>query len=343
MNIWFSLLITAALLAANAFFVASEFAVMSSRRSRVEPLLGEKRAASTLIYAMEHVTLMMATCQLGITLCSVALGAVSEPAIASVIEGPLVSLGVPSEWTHPIALVIALAIVVYLHVVLGEMVPKNLAITTPEKAALWLSPPLVLLSKIFMPIIYSLNWLANHMISWAGFEPKSEVASTFTADEVASIVEVSEAAGVLDVDTELISGALEFSEHTAGEVMVPMDDLLMLDQSTTVQGIDQAVSQSSFSRFPVQGADGGVVGYIHIKDVLDVPEGRRAEPIPGWKVRPLVRVWADDEVETALRTMQEGGSHIALVESSEGSLGVLFLEDILEELVGEIRREMERH
>lgn len=342
MSIWMAVLITAALLAANAFFVASEFAIMSSRRSRVEPLVGKKRGASTALYAMENVTLMMATCQLGITLCSVALGAVSEPAIASAIEGPLASIGIPDNWTHPIALVIALSLVVYLHVVIGEMVPKNLAITAPENAAMWLAPPLVLLSKIFMPIIYSLNWIANHFVRLFGFEPKDEVASTFTADEVASIVEASEAAGVLDADTDLISGALEFSEYTAGQVMVPMADVHSLPVDSSAEQVEAAVSQTGFSRFPVQDDSGELVGYIHLKDVLDAPEQMRTEPIPRWKVRSLVTVASDAEVEQGLRSMQEGGSHIAKVVEDDVVVGVLFLEDILEELVGDIRREMER-
>lgn len=342
MNITAAIAITCGLLAINAYFVGAEFAIMGARRSRIEPLAESgKSSAKTVLWALENVTLMLATCQLGVTLCSVALGAVSEPAIAHSIDAPLARLGFPSAATHPIAVAIALLIVVFAHVVIGEMVPKNLAVTTPERASLLLAPPLVFISKIVHPIVLSLNWIANQTIRVFGFEPKDEVSSAFTADEVASIVEVSKAAGVLNADVGLISSALEFSDYVAGDVMVPVAQLATVPPYVTPEEIEEAVAQTGYSRYPVCGEE-GMIGYVHIKDILDVAVSRRSQTIPAWKIRQIIAVDADDEVESALRTMQHGGSHVAAVTRNGHVIGVLFLEDILEELVGEVRDAMQR-
>lgn len=342
MTIGTALLITFALLAINAFFVGAEFAVMGARRSRVEPLAEQgKKSAQTTLYALENVTLMLATCQLGITVCSVALGAISEPAIAHWIEGPLMSLGVPQAMVHPIAIVIALVLVVYLHVVLGEMVPKNLAVTTPEKVSYILVPPLVIVSKIFLPIVHSLNWFANHIISLFGFEPKDEVGAAFTVDEVASIVDASKKAGVLDADVGLISSALEFSEYSAGHLMVPTSELVTVSPITTPAEVELEIARTGFSRYPVE-VQNEMVGYIHLKDIIDVSEDRRNEPLAPWKIRKMSLVDSQDEVETALRSMQKDGTHLAAVSVNGTVQGVLFLEDILEELVGEVRDAMQK-
>ncbi|QOR48191.1 HlyC/CorC family transporter [Trueperella pecoris] len=342
MSIGSALLVTALLLAANAFFVGAEFAVMGARRSRVEPLADAgKKSAQTVIYALENVTLMLATCQLGITLASVALGAISEPAIAHWIEGPLNAVGVPSSLLHPIAIVIALGGVVYLHVVLGEMVPKNIAVTTPERAAYILVPPLVVVSKIFHPVVFSLNWFANHIIRVFGMEPKDEVGAAFTVDEVASIVEASKQAGVLDADVGLISSALEFSEYSAGDLMVRTEELVTVSPLITPDELEAEIAQQGFSRYPVRVKD-ELVGYIHIKDVIDVAPERRHEPLAPWKIRQLSLVDSRDEVETALRSMQKDGTHLAAVSVDGRVEGVLFLEDILEELIGEVRDAMQK-
>ncbi|MCI7551593.1 MAG: hemolysin family protein [Actinomycetaceae bacterium] len=343
MSLGTTLIVTVLLLIVNAYFVGAEFAVTSSRRSRLEPLAeAGKKSAQKALYALEHVTLMLATCQLGVTLASVALGAISEPGIAHAIEVPLAMLGIPGVFLHPIAFVIALLLVVFLHVVLGEMVPKNLAVTTPEKAALALAPLLIVVSKIFYPVVASLNWLANHFVRLLGFHPRDEVGAAFTADEVASIVEASQAAGVLDADAELISGALEFSDYVVSDVMYSLDDLTTLPAGVTAEDFERAVAQTGFSRYILLDPTGVPQGYLHLKDVLDVPQSERSIPISTRKLRPLVEVDPDDEVEAALRAMQRAGDHLAAVRKDGQIIGVIFLEDVIEELVGEIRDEMQK-
>ncbi|RHA39511.1 hemolysin family protein [Cellulomonas rhizosphaerae] len=338
-----ALLIAIGLLAANAFFVGAEFAIISARRSAIEPLAeaGDRRA-KTVLWAMEHVSLMLACAQLGITVCSTSLGVVAEPAIAHLIEDPLEAMGVSSDLTHPIAFVVALLVVVYLHVVLGEMVPKNLAVAGPDRAVLMFGPPLVWVARVVKPIIVVLNWLANHALRAVGVEPKDEVSSAFTAQEVQSIVERSQAEGLLEDSEGLLRGAIEFSDRTAGEVMVATAELVTLPADVTPDAVERLVARTGFSRFPVLDSSGLPVGYLHLKDVLYADAESRTQPVPSWRVRALALVGPDDEVEDALAAMQRSGAHLARVEDDGVIVGVVFLEDILEELVGEVRDAMQR-
>ncbi|MCB7138076.1 hemolysin family protein [Cellulosimicrobium marinum] len=340
-----ALLIGLVLLAGNAFFVGAEFAVISARRSAIEPLAAQgNRRAQTVLWAMENVSLMLACAQLGVTVCSTGLGIVAEPALAHLVEEPLHALGVSTALAHPIAFVVALAVVVYLHVVLGEMVPKNLAVSGPDRAVLWFGPPLVWAGRVLRPVIVALNWVANHVVRWTGVEPRDEVASAFTAEEVQSIVEHSQAEGVLDDEQGLLAGAIEFSERTAHDVMVPVDDLVTVTDGCTPADVEQLVARTGYSRFPVVDAAGAPTGYLHVKDVLYADDVTRDEPVPAWRVRALAAARPADEVEDVLRAMQRSGSHLARVGAPDrdGTLGVVFLEDILEELVGEVRDGMQR-
>jgi len=326
----------AALLLANAFFVGAEFAIISARRSSIE-LRAEQgsRAARTVLWAMENVSLMLACAQLGITVSSVSLGVVAEPAIAHALEPVAHAAGLPSGVAHPVAVVFALMIVVGLHVIIGEMVPKNAAVASPDRAALVFGPPLVALARALKPIIAALNWCANVVVRALGVEPRDEVTSAFTAAEVQSIVERSSAEGTLHDAAGLFTGALEFSSHRARDVMVPIRSLTCADVGVTVDELERLATATGFSRFPVR--DGRTfVGYLHIKDTLYARPGEREEPIHAWRIRDLPSVAASAEVEEVLALMRRSGAHIALAVDGE-ALGVVFLEDIIEELVGEVR------
>jgi len=332
-----------ALLIGNAFFVASEFAVLSARRSAIEPLAeaGDKRAV-TVLWAMEHVSLMLACAQLGVTVCSTGLGIVAEPALAHLVEAPLRAVGAPEGLTHPVAFVLALGVVVYLHVVLGEMVPKNVTVSNPDRAVLWFTPPLVLLGRVVRPVVVALNWTANHVVRLGGVTPRDEVTSAFTAQEVQSIVEQSQAEGVLQDEQGLLVGALEFSDLTAAEVMVPLAELQTLPMGCTPADLESAVAHTGFSRFPVLEGSGELVGYLHLKDVLDADDAAAAQPIDASRVRSFADVEPEAAVELTLALMQRTGAHLARVRARGETLGVVFLEDILEELVGEVRDSMQR-
>jgi CBS domain containing-hemolysin-like protein len=330
------------LLLTNAFFVGAEFAVISARRSSIEPRAEEgSRAARTVLWAMENVSLMLATAQLGITVCSVSLGVVAEPAIAHALEVPFQAWGLSEAWAHGVAVAIALLVVVGLHVVIGEMVPKNAAVSSPDRAALLFGPPLVLVARVVRPIIAALNWIANGILRLFGVEPRDEVTSAFTADEVHLIVERSSEEGTLQDAAGLLTGAIEFSDRTARDVMVRLPDVVSVKQGVSAEGLEEIAANSGFSRFPVL-VDGRIGGYLHIKDALFVRPGEREDPLPAWRVRDLATVDAHAEVESVLGDMRRRGSHVALVEAEGEPVGVVFLEDIIEELVGEVRDSIAR-
>ncbi|MEY9777575.1 hemolysin family protein [Arthrobacter sp. MW3 TE3886] len=339
MSDWAGILWLVFLLVGNAFFVAAEFAVMSARRSQIEPLAeaGSKRAQTTL-RAMENVSLMLACAQLGITVCSLLILQVAEPAIHHLLAVPLEAVGVPVEVADIVAFAVALLLVTFLHVTFGEMVPKNISVSVADKAALLLAPPLMFIGRLVKPVIAALNWSANHILKLMRIEPKDEVTSTFTLEEVQSIVQESTRHGLVDDDAGLITGALEFSEHTASHVMVPLGKLVMLKAATTPVEFEKAVSRTGFSRFPMLDDDGMLAGYLHIKDVLSIPDAGYHQPIAESRIRSLANLAMDDEIEKAMSVMQRTGSHLARVIGPDGlTQGVLFLEDVIEQLVGEIR------
>ena len=311
MSVGVGLAITVALLAVNAFFVAGEFAVTSTRRSQVEPLADEgTRGSATALYALQHVSLMLAICQLGVTVASTTLGVVAEPAIAHLVQSPLERLGAPAATSHVVGFAAALVVVLFCHVVFGEMVPKNISIAAPVRMLLVLAPVLVRLGHVLRPIIEAMDRFANWFVRLSGYEPRSEISTSYTVEEVASIVVASQAEGVLTDELGLLSGTLEFSEETAGTAMVPLDK--------------------------------PIVGYVHLKDVLYATGEEREQPITPWRIRRLEAVSADDQVEDALRHMQRTGVHCALVREAGTVVGILFLEDILELLVGEVRDVLQR-
>lgn len=327
------------LLAANAFFVGAEFALVSARRSQIEPRAAAgSRMARTTLRAMEQVSLMMAGAQLGITVCSLGLGAVGEPAVAHLIEPGLDALGVPHGLVHPIAFTIALILVVCLHVVLGEMVPKNIAIAGPERSAIFLGPPLFAVVAVLRPLIVGINAMANALLRLMRVEPKDEVTSTYTRQEVAALVEESRGEGLIAEDEyDRLAGALTFTEKTVDTVAIRPAELHTVRRGVPAREVDELCAATGFSRFPVVDA-GELIGYLHIKDVLETDGRAGARPIRDRMIRPFASVRADAPLHQALATMQRRGAHLARVVADDGTTyGVAALEDVIEELVGEIR------
>ena len=335
-----AVLLAVLLLLANAFFVGAEFALISARRSQIEPLAQEgSRMARSTLRAMENVSLVMAGAQLGITMASLGLGAVGEPAVAHLIEPGLHALGVPDGLLHPIAFAIALSIVVYLHVVLGEMVPKNIALAGPDRAALVLGPPMMGVVTVLRPVITGLNAIANATLRLLRVEPRDEVSSTYTREEVAALVEESRGEGLLQEDEyDRLAGALGFTEKTVQAVLMTPDTLATVRRGSTAADVEALCAATGFSRFPVAGDDGELLGYLHIKDVLETDEDRRLRVIDDKWIRPFAPVLATDPLHEALETLQRRGAHLAKVVEPDGTvLGLATLEDVIEELVGEIR------
>ncbi|RRS01740.1 hemolysin family protein [Glycomyces terrestris] len=324
------------LLVANAFFVGAEFAVISARRSQIEPRAAAgSRAARTTLWAMEHATLMLATSQLGITVCSLVILNVSEPAIHHLLEYPLGWTGLSPTAVTGVAFAVALLLVTFLHVVFGEMIPKNIAFSVPDRAALILAPPLVFVSRLVRPLIWALNWVANAILRLFRIEPKDEAQSAYTIDEVATIVEESQREGTLVDDSGTLTAAFEFTEKTVADVEVPMKDLVLLPADPTPRQVQEAVSASGYSRYVVRNGE-APHAYLHLKDVLDLTD--LDEPIPADRLRDLPTVEAAAELEDALAQIRSRNAHVALVAAAGGTVtGVLFLEDIIEELIGEVQ------
>jgi CBS domain containing-hemolysin-like protein len=336
-----ALLVAFALLAANAFFVGAEFALISARRAQLEVRVASgSRAARRTVRAMERVSLVMAGAQLGITACSLGLGAIGEPLVAHLVEPALHAVHLPEAMLHPVSFVIALAVVVYLHVVLGEMVPKNLALAGPERAALLLGPPIVVVVMVLKPVVVVLNAIANGVLRLMRVEPKEEVSSTFTRDEVSAMVDESRHEGMIEDDEyDRLSGALDFTERTVERVLLSQDELVTVGRGAMVSEVEGRCAETGFSRFPVRSTDGEeLVGYLHIKDVLEpaaTEEDRRIED--KW-LRPFATVPAGARLHEALTTLQRRGAHLGRVVAADGTVvGLVTLEDVLEELVGEIR------
>lgn len=330
------------LLLANAFFVGAEFGLIAARRTAIEVAARSgSRSAHATLKAMEQVSLMLAGAQLGVTLCSLGLGALGEPFIARLLHDPFMSLGITESLLHPISLLIALAVMTYLHVVIGEMVPKNIALAKPERAALLLVPPLAGSVRLLYPAVIGLNNVANACSRALGIKPKAEVASTFTRDEVAGFVEESHREGLLSEDEEhLLSGSLQFDEQRVRSVLLPRERLTTVTASATPNEIETLVAQTGFSRFPVENAQHELIGYVHLKDILDIPAEKSDQPLPKAEIRSLVSLRATSSLRNALTTMRRAGSHMAQVRDSRGhDIGIVMLEDVLEELVGEIRDE----
>jgi CBS domain containing-hemolysin-like protein len=336
---WIGIVLLVVLLAGNAFFVGAEFAVMSARRSQIEPLAEHGgRAARTALWAMEHATLMLATTQLGITVCSLLILNVSEPAIHHVLEAPLALTGMSDDWIAGVAFAIALVLVTFLHVVFGEMVPKNLSFSLPDRAALLLAPPLVGIARVFRPIVVALNATSNGVVRLFGVKPVNEAVSTFTLDEVATIVDQSTREGVLTDRTGTLSNAFEFSAKKVADVSLGLETLVCLPQTATPADVERAVAKHGFSRYVIVDDTGEPVGYVHLKDVLDLERDGYDEPIPAWRFRRLVPLEPESDIEDALAVMRRSGGHVGrTVGDDDETLGVVFLEDIIEELVGEVQ------
>lgn len=346
MNLELSILLSIAVLLGNAFFVGAEFALVSARRSSIElKALGGSRLAKITLSGMENVSLLLAGAQLGVTLCSLIFGAVAEPLVEHALEGPFHQIGLPEELIVPISFFIALVAMVYIHVVIGEMVPKNLSLAKSVQAALLLVPPLFYIVKVFNPLIVSLNWIANSFIKLMGIKPRSEIKSSFTHDEVAGFIKESHREGLLSKEEEqLLSGTLNLEQRTIQHIVLPLSKIELTSTEPTVYEIENLCTKTGFSRFPVPDASGGLKGYIHLKDVLKLLDSSQSSKLPTSLIRSLGKVKEGSSLRDTLALMQHKGHHIAEVVTETGeTIGIVMLEDVLEELVGTIQDETRKN
>ena len=334
-----ALLAAIALLGLNALFVGAEFALISARKDRLEAMAEAGSAgARTVLGASADLTRMLAASQLGITIASLLLGRLGEPAVAHLIEAPLVGLGAPEGVVYPIAFAISLVIVVIAHMLLGEMVPKNISIAGPERAAILLVPPFLVWTKIARPAIDLFNWMANSTLRLVKVTPKDELETAFTSGELSEMIADSQREGLLDdEESSRIARTLRSAETTVADVIVGIDELVTLPANPTVEQVTSAVAQTGYSRFPIRGPQQRLTGYLHVKDVLDLSDGP-ATVIPPQRIRSLPEISSAARLDVAMSTLRTARAHLARATGEHGeTVGVVTMEDLTERYVGTVR------
>lgn len=340
MNDLVALLLAALLIACNAFFVGAEFAVITARRDQLEALArAGANWASTVLRASQQLALLMAGAQLGVTACSLGLGALAEPAVADVLARPFESLGFPTAVLHGVALTVALAVVVTLHTVLGELVPKNLVLAGPVRAARWLVPAHFAFCRAVRPLLALLTATARGVLRLVRVEPRDELDTAYTPDELANLLGESRREGLLDAsEHRRLAKTLSSTERTVADVLVPLHAITTVPERPTVGDVESAVSATGFSRFPLRAPGGDLTGYLHVKDVLDLAIAEPWTPVPRSRVRGLPELPTDARLDDALTALRRAHSHLAKAVGADGAaLGVVALEDLVEEYVGTVR------
>jgi CBS domain containing-hemolysin-like protein len=319
------------LLLGNAFFVGAEFALIASRRTIIEPRARESRAAAWALSAMNQIPLMIAGAQLGITICGIGLGAIAEPAIADNLAPLFAALHLPRGAVHPTAFIVALAIVVFLHTVVGEMVPKNITLAGPEASVLLLGPPMLAFCNATKPLLLAMKWAARKALVVWRVEAVDAVKTVFTADELAGLVAQARTEGLLDPEEHRrITGALALHQRKAVDALRPWSQITAVTDDTSPASLEVLANRTGWSRFPViQRATRQVLGFVHVKDVIGFEGKARRQPIPGSLIRPLAVVPPDKSLAELLLAMRRERRHMALVSENQQPLGVITLDDVL--------------
>jgi CBS domain containing-hemolysin-like protein len=340
MTIAVKLLAVLVLVAANGFFVAAEFALVGVRSSRIETLAASgNRAAKRLMGLLQNLNAYLSACQLGITLASLALGWIGEPAIARLLEGPLA--GFSETARHAVAFAVAFSIITSLHIVLGEQAPKLMGLAKAERVALSVALPMELFYRVFSLPIRALDWASARTVKLVGIEATSEHASTYTEEELRKLVDRSRESGHLRAEERrLIHRVFEFSDTVVREAMVPRTEMAAIPNTCSLKEITKAFDQHRYSRLPVyRESFDDVCGFIHSKDVMPYllhPEKFKLEDV----LQPPMYVVDTARLEHVLRQMQKAKMHFGFVVDEHGGLeGIITLEDLLEEIVGEISDE----
>jgi putative hemolysin len=345
-----SLLAVVVLVLLNGFFVAAEFALVSIRKSRVDQMVIEGNARARLVQrAITHLDTYIAATQLGITMASLALGFIGEPAIAHLLE-PLFERVLPPEgaWltSHGVALVLAFSIATALHIVLGELAPKSVALQRPEGTALWVTAPLDIFLKVFRPFIAVLNGIGNAVVRMIGLQPAGSHASVHSVEELELLVHSSREAGLLEEQQErMVAGVFDFGERHAGQVMTPRTEVEAVPITIRLPELSRRAADGRHSRLPVFDGDlDHMVGVIHVKDVLRALE--RGVQQSSFDIRSVMRrvpfVPETLPLDRLMAELRRQHAHLAVVvDEFGGTAGIVTLEDLLEEIVGDVTDEFD--
>lgn len=331
------------LILGNGFFVGVEFALLASRKTLLQPLSETSRGARLALQAIDALPVMIAACQFGITLCSLGLGAVGEPAVSHLLEPGFDAIRLPEGFVHPLSFVLSLFVVSILHMLIGEMVPKNIALAGPERMAVVLTPALMIFLRGFRPIVAGLTWAANRVLRVLKVTPVDENASGYSPEQVAALVSEARREGLLGRrEHRLLTSVLDLEGRTADAVLLPLSEVITVSDSVTAAEVEALVASTGFSRFPVTAVDSRgrteLTGYVHLADVLGVSPRLRDCALAAEIVRPLATSHRGAPLQDVLAILQRSGAHLCRVVDDAGlTIGVLALEDVLEELVGEVR------
>jgi CBS domain containing-hemolysin-like protein len=332
-----SLFLSLLLLVGNAFFVAAEFALISAKRHRLEQAAAEgSRAARAAVAGIRELSIMLAGAQLGITLCTLGLGALAEPALAALLDPLLILMGLPLAVSHGIAFVISLVVVVFLHMVVGEMAPKSWAISHPERSALLLALPFRAFARATRWLLTSLNGFTNSLLRLVKVEPQDELAQAHRPEDLRMLVRQSGEHGLIpEGQQRLLTRMLQLQKTTLAQVMVPVDRVLAVGEDTTATAIEDLSRGCGRSRFPVTDPSGRYVGLVHIREVVRA-SAVGADPAARELMSTPLTLGADLPVARAVTAMREHRAQLALVTGDDDRVvGIAALEDLLEELIGE--------
>ncbi len=338
--LWLGLSLVALLVFLNGFFVAAEFAIVKVRGSRIDALAqrGHRRAGIARRLT-SNLDAYLSACQLGITLASLGLGWIGEPTIANWLETTFAGR-IPDPLLHPLAFAIAFSLITILHIVLGELMPKSLAIRKSESVTLVTALPLHLFYRVMYPFIWLLNGLANRLLRLLGTEPASETEPAHTEDEIRFLVKESNKSGHIDnTELALVHNVFDFGDTTAREIMIPRTEMVCLYADRPFLENMRIVIEEKHTRYPVcHGEKDNVIGMVHIKDLLDAGDATDLRPF----VRPVTKVPESMSISQLMKVLQRKRSYMALlIDEYGGTAGLVTFEDIIEELVGEVHDEFD--
>ncbi|UYQ60672.1 hemolysin family protein [Streptomyces peucetius] len=330
-----ALFVTVLLLIGSGFFVAAEFALVAAKRHRMEKAAADgQRGAKAALAGMRELSLMLAGAQLGITICTLGLGSISKPAISHQVDPLLHQLGLPSGLSYGIAFAFAMTVVVFLHMVLGEMAPKSWAIAHPERSAMLLTPPFRALVNAVRPLIWLLNKVSNALVRMCRVQPRDELAAVHNREQLTHLVTESERLGLINkVDSELITRSLTEPQTAVSELLTPADAIVTVSAEADLDAILARTTEADRSRLLVVDGD-TVLGSIHARDALVARTRGRAATARDL-VRPVPELRTDTTVSQALEQLRRNRASLALIRAQDGRLaGLISLDDLIARLMG---------
>jgi CBS domain containing-hemolysin-like protein len=339
--VFVSIAIIILLVLLNAFFVAAEFAIVKVRSGRIDTLIEEgNKRAKFVGNISNNLNAYLSACQLGVTLASLGLGWIGEPAVSSILEPLLTRVGVPLPAIHGISFFVAFTVITAIHITVGEQYPKTYAIRKAESIAMWVALPLIAFYKIMYPFIWCLNGASNWLLRKSGIEPESEYEAVHTEDEIRGLMKESHKSGYINnTELTLVDNVFDFAETNAREIMIPRTEMACLYASQTIEEIKQYIAEDKHTRYPVCDTDkDNIIGFIHIRDLLDTENAKSIADI----VRPLMTIPESMPISSLLRLLQKRRTEMALlIDEYGGTSGLVTVEDIIEEIVGEIHDEFD--